>query len=142
MRERAFLPWYTQNNCLRPDQTRDEYWFEFLEAYDDAKCPLGQGVLERTWRLSGSCEPPTVATQFEDPRLRRLVAWCRELQLVAGDGPFFLSVRTVAAKLGLGSPRRASAVLRRLVDLEILDEVEKGGPDTNKATRFRYLCPL
>ena len=142
MRERAFLPWYTQNNCLRPDQTRDEYWFEFLQAYDDAKCPLGQGVLERTWRLSGSCEPPTVATQFEDPRLRRLVAWCRELQRAAGSEPFFLATRTVAAKLGLPTSWRGAAFLRGLVRTGILDEVEKGGPKTNKATRFRYLHPV
>ncbi|HEX7549739.1 MAG TPA: hypothetical protein VF579_04125 [Candidatus Methylomirabilis sp.] len=62
------------------------------------------------------------------------------LQSVAGDAPFFLSVRTLQGKLGLGSPQQASAILRRLVDAGILAEVEKGGRDTNKATRFRFLA--
>lgn len=136
----AFGPWFEQNRFLRPDQSRAQYLGEFLMGYDLVQYPLGEGLLEATWARAATCEPPPASSQFADERMRRLVGWCYQLQLVAGDGPFFLSVRTVAAKLGLGSPRRASAVLRRLVDLGILDEVEKGGPDTNKATRFRYLC--
>jgi len=142
MLKKVFLPWYSQNNHLRPEQTRDAYWLEFLEAYDDVAFPLGQGVLERTWEIAATREPPKVAQQFKDPRNRLLVAWCRELQRVAGDGPFFLACRTFAAKLGLGSSHRGSAYLHRLVREGILAEVEKGGPTTNRATRFRYLHPV
>jgi hypothetical protein len=138
MWERIFLPWYNQNQHLREGEAREAYWLEFLEAYDDVKCPLGQGVLERTWQAALTCHPPTEAQRFKDPRNRLLVAWCRELQRVAGDGPFFLACRTVAAKLGLGSSHGGSAYLRRMEREGILAVVEKGGPATNRATRYRY----
>ncbi len=142
MLKTVFVPWYKQNRHLREGQSRDAYWLEFLEACDDVKFPLGQGVLERTWQIALTCDPPSEARRFKDPRSRLLVAWCRELQRVAGDGPFFLACRTVAAKLRLGGSGRGSAYLHRLVREGILVEVEKGGPTTNRATRFRYLHPV
>jgi hypothetical protein len=135
----AFAPWYEQNAHLRPTQTREKYLEEFLMGYDLARHPLGEGVMEETWTKAAAMEPPPVARQFASPHLQRVVTWCYLLQGVAGDGPFFLSVRTLQGKLGLRSPQRASAILRRLVDAGILAEVTKGGRNTNRATRFRYL---
>jgi hypothetical protein len=136
----AFAPWYEQNRHLRPEQTREQYLAEFLLGYDLVRLPLGDGVIEATWAKAATLEPPPAARQFVSPDLQRVVTWCYLLQGVAGDAPFFLSVRTLQGKLGLGSPQRASAILRRLVDAGILAEVEKGGRDTNKATRFRFLA--
>ena len=96
--------------------------------------------MEETWVKAATVEPPLAARQFASPHLRRVVTWCYLLQGVAGDVPFYLSVRTLQGKLRLGSPQRASAILRRLVDAGILAEVTKGGRDTNKATRFRYVA--
>lgn len=97
---------------------------------------------EETWAKAETLEPPPAAQQFTSPHLRRVVTWCYLLQLAAGDAPFYLSVRTLQGKLGLGSPQRASAILRRLVEVGILAEVEKGGRDTSRATRFRYMAAL
>lgn len=142
LEERVFAPWYEQNRHLNPEQTRAQYLSEFLMGYDLVRHPLGEGMLEATWAQSATCELPAVARKFASPHLRRVVAWCLLLQRAAGNEPFFLSVRSVQGKLGLGKPQRASAILRRLVDAGILTEVEKGGPSTNRATRFRYLPPM
>jgi hypothetical protein len=142
LEERVFAPWYEQNRHLNPEQTRAQYLNEFLMGYDLVRHPLGEGMLEATWAQSATCEPPAVAREFASPHLRRVVTWCLLLQRAAGNEPFFLSVRSVQGKLGLGKPQRASAILRRLVDAGILTEVEKGGPSTNRATRFRYLLPV
>lgn len=75
--------------------------------YALAKVPLGEGRLESTWRSAAKRESPVVTNQIADHRIRRVAAWCRELQPVSGEGPFFLlRVRRVRAKLGLGSSRR------------------------------------
>jgi len=136
----AFTPWYERNRHLRQGQTRAEYLSEFLRGYDLVRHPLGAGVLDATWAKSATIEPPPAARQFVSPDLQRVVTWCSLLQAVAGDGPFYLSVRLLQGKLRLGSPRAASAILRRLVEVGILAEVEKGGRDTNRATRFRFLA--
>lgn len=136
----AFGPWYEQNRYLRPEQTRAEYFAEFLRGYDLVKYPLGAGVLDTVWAKSATIEPPPAARQFVSPELQRVVTFCSLLQVVAGAEPFYLSVRLLQGKLKLKSPRAASAILRRLVEVGILAEVEKGGRETNRATRFRYLA--
>jgi hypothetical protein len=137
---RAFALWYERNEHLRPEQTREQYLSEFLLGYDLVRHPLGEGVMEETWAKAATVEPPPAARQFAFPHVRRVVTWCYLLQAVADDEAFYLSVRTLQGKLGLGSPQRASAILRRLVETGILAEVTKGGRDTNKATRFRYVA--
>jgi hypothetical protein len=42
----------------------------------------------------------------------------------------------------LPSPRTAQQWLKALQQLKIIKSEEKGGPETNWATRFRYLPPL
>jgi len=39
----------------------------------------------------------------------------------------------------LNAPEQASRRLRGLVGIGVLEEVEKGGPHTNKATRFNFV---
>lgn len=104
---KTFGPRCRQNQFLRPEHSRAQCLGEFHMGYDLVKVPLGEGRLEATWRSVPKRESPVVASQFAVPRIRRVAAWCRELQLVSGEEPFFLlSVRTVGAKLGLGNPRR------------------------------------
>ena len=86
-------------------------------------------------------DAPIEAQQYEQASLRLLVKLCRELQRAAGDGPFFLSCRKAGSLLDVPYTT-ASRWLFLLVTDDVLDVVFKGGPDTNKATRFRYLPPL
>ena len=143
--QKAFDLWYGQAEPhLRPQQTKDEYRMEFLEAWEDVRIPLGEGALDQILEAARRASPPEVVlrNQLSDPRIVLLVKFCRELQRVNGEGPFYLSVRTVQQLFGLASPRTAHGWLKALQVLGILRLVEKGGPEPPKATRFRYLPPL
>jgi len=137
---RVFNPWYEANQYLREDQSSDDYWCEFLRAHDSVKFPRHEDIRDRAWAASETQVFPRVALEsFTDPELRQLVLWCQELQRLAGDKAFWLSCRDVQQRFGLSNATRAANRLHALVRLNILKEVEKGGPKTNKATRFRYV---
>ncbi len=80
--------------------------------------------------------------QFESSEIRLVVSLCRELQRGAGRQAFYLACRTVQRILHHEAHTTAASWLRGLVHSKILKEVEKGGPLTNRATRYRYLHPL
>jgi hypothetical protein len=48
----------------------------------------------------------------------------------------------VQALFELPSPSTAHKWLTGLQQLKIIEPEEKGGPETNRATRFRFLPPL
>ena len=127
---------------LRPDQSRDEYLFEFLAGLRRAKYDIGNEPLAVAWQRAQRDPLPQAAMQFDDPQVRLLVALCQELQRAAGDSVFFLAGRTVAKLLGHPTHTTAALWLRGLVAAGILKIVEQGSPTTNKATRFRYLPAL
>jgi hypothetical protein len=127
---------------LKKSQNVDEYWFEFLEAYDNAIYVLGFDVIQNAWKSTNSKDPPAAANQFQSDKIRLLVSLCRELQILSGEKAFFLSCRTVQRLFNLESHARAAAWLKGLTQDGILKVIKQGGPDTNKATRYRYLPPL
>ena len=117
----------------------DDYWFEFMEGFDNVEHPLGAGVLDAAWAKSASASPPVVAEQFQDLNLRRVVSFCRELWRFRNQQPFFVSCRTLQRLLGHPDHVRAARWLRGLVRLKILGVVEIGNATNRKATRYRYL---
>lgn len=136
-----FSAWHDRaNGYLRPDQTWDEYYQEFLDAYGDVERPGADGVVDIAWqsiRTAAVPLPPETALVM-DARLKKLVALCHLLQQLAGPKPFFLACRTVARLFGLSSHEQAAVWLRILRKKKILDEVTKGGPNNMRATRYRY----
>jgi len=141
----AFDLWHRNAGpLLRPDQTRDEYFLEFLAAWEDARIPLGESSMNQILETARKSSPPDVVFRngLSDPRIILLVKFCRELQRETGEKPFYLACRTVQQLFNLGSPRTAHRWLKGLHGLKIINTVEKGGPETRKATRFRYLPPL
>ncbi len=138
-----FLRWHERARpFLRQNQNKDDYWFEFLEAYDNADHPLGVDIIASAWDLAQGKEFPEVARQFETDNVRLLVSLCRELQALCGDKPFFLASRTVQRLFELDSHATGARWLKGLCRSGILKVVEQGGRETNKATRFRYLPPI
>lgn len=121
---------------LRPEQTRDDYFVEFMNAYASAKKPLGDNAINEAWKLAQEKPLPPEADIFEDAKKRRLVALCRELQDIAGKEPFYLSARTVQRLLQLDSHATAARWLRSLCVLQILTEIEKGSGV--RASRYRF----
>lgn len=146
LRNQAFDKWYllTQaKGLLTPGQSRDDYLMEFSSGWLRVKVPLGKGSLDRIWQSTKDSPPPSIATKtFSDPEKVRLCTLCRELQRNSGTKPFFLSARKVRELFKLGSPRTGWVWLNALQAHEIITAVEIGGPETGKATRFKYLHPL
>lgn len=135
----VFSRWFNQaSEFLRPDQTRDEYMTQFLSAYASAKVPLGEGVVEQAWKsVRQKALPAEAVDNFEDSSLRLVVALCRELQIVAGQGPFYLSARTLQRLFHHDSHVTAARWLKALCVLKLLSVEEPG--TAKRATRYRYL---
>ena len=109
---------------------------EFLNAYQSAKYPLGSTLIPKAWKLATDEPLPPEAMQFESPQLRLLVAFCRQLQLLVGDQPFYLSCRVVQTLLHHPTHTTAAKWLRSLCVLQVIELVQQG--DTRLASRYRY----
>jgi hypothetical protein len=125
---------------LRQGQSKEDYWMEYLNAYSRAKYPLGSPTLAEAWRLAQAQPLPPEAKQFDHPQRRLLVALCRQLQILKGSRPFYLSARTCATLFGHKNHTTAWTWLNALRVLRIIEVAEAG--TALSATRFRYLYPL
>ena len=134
----VFSRWYAlATEFLRPELTRDEYMTEFMDKYASAKVPLGDGIIAQAWKSAQEKPlPPEAVENFEDSRLRLVVALCRELQISAGQEPFYLSARTLQGLLKQEGHATAARWLRSLCVLQILTPVEKGSG--GRASRYRF----
>jgi hypothetical protein len=124
---------------LKKELSVDDYWFEFLEGYENVKHPLGTGFIEAAWNKASTTAPPAEANQFQDLSLRRVVTFCRELWLSRDRKPFFLSCRTLQGLLEHPDHVRAARWLRGLCRAKILAVVEAGGAKSRRASRYQYL---
>ncbi len=123
-----FNRWYAlATKFLRPGLSRADYMVQFLNAYASAKIPLGEGAITEAWKLAQKNPlPPESLPDFPDGNMRLVVALCRELQIMAGREPFFLSARTVQRLLKQDGHATAARWLKSLCVLQILTETEKG----------------
>lgn len=131
--------WHQRARPVIPTKTFDDVWCDFLDGWPRIKWPRGSGPMSQILTRADSSELPTVAGRYDCCGTQRLIKLCRELQYTAGDGPFFLSVRTAGELVGLDR----NSAWRRLRMLEadgIIRTVEAG--TKTKATRYRYVAPL
>lgn len=119
----------------------DSSWWDFIESWDQVLYPIGDGTVDRAIKQAAAEPVPAVADRYESEAVRRLVAVCRQLQIMAGDKPFFLSSRSVA-KLCKSTAPTAALRLRGLCRDKVLKLVEQGKLEGRKASEYRYLPPL
>ncbi|MFH1921701.1 MAG: bifunctional DNA primase/polymerase [Planctomycetota bacterium] len=117
----------------------EESWFDFAEAWDKVRFPEGAGPMDEIYQRAVRTDPPEVASQYESPKLRLLVALCRELQRVWGDAPFYLSVRTAAHYVEV-DVSTACRWLRGLRLDGILKLTTRGDQKKRRASRYVYLA--
>lgn len=82
---------------------------------------------------------PPEAMDYDAPETRCLVNLCRELQLVSGDGRFYLACRTSGRLLNIDH-MKAWRRLTVLIEDRIIAAVEDGTP--TRASRYRHLGSL
>ncbi|MCE9590085.1 MAG: bifunctional DNA primase/polymerase [Planctomycetes bacterium] len=120
----------------------DETWTDFIYGWGRVKHPRGcvmNAILDR----AKSVPMPAEANRYETPALRLLVAVCHELQVKAGDGPFYLSAR-MAGELLAQPAMTAWRYLGTLAGDGVLQVVQRGenakGAARRRATRYRYVA--
>jgi hypothetical protein len=142
-RPAAFNVWWSMaKSTLPPDTDREECLFLFMDAYDKAKHPLGSNVIQIALARVKSNLPPPAALRYESRNLKTLVHLCYELQVLAGDSPFFLSARDAARAIGHSTKNlyHVSAYLIGLQSDGIIKAVQKFKPGVRRATRYRYVA--
>ncbi len=119
----------------------EETWSDFITAWGRIETPFNPTLMEDA--LQWARENPVAGLDYEHPALRDLVGLCRELQLLHGDKPFFLSCRKAGEVLGVDH-RKANAWLNMLEADGWITAIIKGREGKNywKATRYQYLGPL
>lgn len=131
----VFSAWYESNlRYLRPEQSKQEYFMEYLSAYERAKYPLGGEFVEQAWQRAQSEPLPQEALQFEDRKHQLLVAMCQQMQILVGDAPFFLSTHVIQRLLGQDSHTTAWKWI------QILRRTRSG--NMRKATEYRWIGSL
>jgi hypothetical protein len=115
-------------------------WADFIDAWQRVKFPAGKGVVEAAFNRALQRKPPRkVAELYTEPSVHLLASLCRELQSIAGDGPFFLDCRTAGRLVGV----HHTTVWRLLTVVLPADGILAGGAKGSKATRkaneYRYV---
>lgn len=119
----------------------DDTWFDFLEGWGRVKYAKGSEPMAKIFAKAVEAIAPAEAVQYEQPKLRLLVALCRELQREAGGGAFFLSARTAARLLDIDHAT-AARWLRGLRHDGILQLIEQSNRTERLANSYRYLPAL
>jgi hypothetical protein len=119
----------------------DDTWFDFLEGWGKVRFPKGSEPMAMMFAAAIEADTPEEAKQYEQEKLRLLVALCRELQRGAGGRPFFLSARTAGRLLEI-DPATAARWLRGLRHDGILHLAEAGNREARKANSYRYLAAV
>ena len=131
---RIFDKWEAlSHNFLRPG---NDYFVEFCEKLALVRQPYGDTLASA---IESACNenPPVRALVIRDPGAHLLAAVCRELQVRAGNEPFYLISRAYAKLTGRAHSTIASW-LKAFRALGIIKLVEQGRP--GYGSRYRYVC--
>ncbi len=114
-------------------------WADFAYSWPRVRFPEGDDTLRRAIEAAEAATPPAWASEdYTEPRMLLLASLCRELQRFAGEGVFFLSVRTAGGLVGV-DPGTACRWLHAFVADGALVEDERGN-QSGRATRWRYIA--
>jgi len=116
-------------------------WFEFAESWSKVKFPAGKGPIDMLFAQLNDTDLPEIAAQYENSKIRLLVALCRELQRASGNSSFFLSSRKAGDLIGVDHATAARWFHGLVLD-GILRIAEVGSCSSHKASRYRYLQPM
>ena len=136
--EAVFGRWYAQaREFLREGQTKEDYYLEFMNACQRAKFPLGGAFVAAAWEQAKSQPLPAEAMKFEKPDMRLLIAFLKQMQVMRGVEPFFITYRDCAALLGHKTHSTVATWLGALAKLKYIRVPLPG--NERQATRYFYI---
>jgi hypothetical protein len=114
-----------------------ETWTDFTRGWDKVKVPYGQSINSVLEKIDmGTPIPQALIDMGYDNRAFKLLLICRQLQIVSGENPFFISARTAGEMIDYHFTG-ASKMLASMVMDGILHVVSKGSG--LKASRYKYI---
>ena len=117
----------------------DETWADFVEGFNNVDLALCGDAAAIAMAAADAKELPPEALRYVTPVIQRLVALCAELGRYSAEGTtFFLSCRKAASVLGTLDYKSVARWLQMLVADRLLNEVVKGGPHSNRASRYEW----
>jgi hypothetical protein len=140
-----FRQWYAKATpFLNKDQSEEEYFLEFMNAWNNVDHPLGDNPVVLAWKRAQAAPTPPEATAagLENPDACLLASLCREMQLISGDEPFYLSPYQASGLLQKENHSTVARWLSGFCGLKILTLVERGIPRLKAASyRFNFMSP-
>lgn len=131
----ALAVWWAEAvGLLTPGLDFEEFLADLTDCYRRAKVPLGSNPLKAAEATLPQL--PKGATYAQ--KMERLALLCEKLQKKNGNEPFFISVRDVGRIIGNTDRYAAQKAISYLIAKGIIEMVKKGGPETMKASRYRY----
>ena len=127
--------WHDRSSVITKDKSFDDIWAEFAYGWTKVKWPKGEDILSIACQKALIREDIPESNIYETQELQLLVKICLELQLLAGDSPFWLSCRSAAGILGVNRTR-ANKMLSALEADEVITQVK--APSTRQATRYNF----
>lgn len=117
----------------------DESWADFVEAFNNVDLSRCGDAAANAMAAADAKELPVEAMRYLNPVNRRLIALCAELGRRSTDhGVFFLVCRKAAIALGVSNHMAVARSLQMFVADGLLIEVVKGGPHSNRASRYEW----
>lgn len=117
-----------------------ESWTDFTRGWDKVKVPYGQSINSVLKNIDMEMPVPQhLINMGYDNRSFLLLLVCRQLQIISGDNPFFLSART-AGEIVDYHFTGTSKMLAAMVTDGILQLVSKG--TGLKASRYKYISDI
>jgi len=129
--------WYKHALPVIRTESFDETWADFINAWQNVRFPKGVHFLSEIARRAEANPLPSIAFRYDSPGTRQLIGICRELQVEAGNKPFFLAGRSVE-KLSIMDHVSAARRLGMLCADGVLQLVKQGSGA--RASRYRFVA--
>jgi hypothetical protein len=118
--------WFDQARQFLPGRSFTDVWAEFVAGWKKVRYAAGDDPVTRAWETIQGQPAPPEAEQYDDARIGRLIALCRQLQHDGGGGSFYLSGERAGELFGVTQPV-AAKWLAMLVADNVLEVVDQGG---------------
>jgi hypothetical protein len=132
--------WYFLNRHNMKEQDPEKIEADFLEGYANVRWPVGGKIAAALERSKRRLPSEAVFQWPHNPRLIALASFCRELQVDAGDGSFYLSAYEAEKRLGGPSAVTYRGYLKLLCAHGYLERTKEG--NRYAAAYYRYLKGL